>query len=58
MPRVAGKIDVIRSPCNIAILRSWEFFTHILVYLCLSTFPFFTTYIVKKSITTLLITDF
>jgi len=47
MPGVAGKIYVIRSPCNIAILWSSEFFTNILVYLCI--FPFFTTYILLKN---------
>ena len=49
MPGVADKIYVIRSPCHIAILRSSEFFTHTLVYLCSSVFPFFTTCIVKKN---------
>jgi hypothetical protein len=48
MSGVADKIYVIRSPCNIAILRSSEFLTHILVYLCPSIFPFFATYVVKK----------
>jgi hypothetical protein len=48
MPGVADEIYAIRSPCNIAILRSSEFFTHILVNWFSSIFPFFTTYIVKK----------